>query len=82
MLCLVFSNISVIFENKLYIPYFDSSKDVLNDFKTKAFRERLARLLPKLKLFLENGLSFSVFWNRERFPVTQQSTSAVRAYVA
>ena len=58
----------MIFENVMLIPGFDSPNDVLNDFKTKAFRERLAWLLPRLKLF-------SMFWNRERFSVTQRSTS-------
>ena len=42
--CFVFSNISVIFEKDMSIPHFDSPNDVLNDFKTKAFRERLAEV--------------------------------------
>ena len=57
--CFVFSNISVIFENFMLIPGFDSPNDVLNDFKTKAFRERLAWLLPRLKLFSRKW--FTVF---------------------
>ena len=59
VLCFVFSNISVIFEKVMFIPCFDSPNDVLNDFKTKAFRERLAWLLPRLKLFSRKW--FAVF---------------------
>ena len=35
--CFVFSNISVIFENVMLIPGFDSPNDVLNDFYSEGF---------------------------------------------
>ena len=43
----------------MLIPGFDFPNDVLNDFKTKAFRERLAGFLLRLKLFSRKW--FTVF---------------------
>ena len=51
--CFVFSNISVIFEKVMLIPGFDSPNDVLNDFKTKAFRERLAGPFTEVETVFE-----------------------------
>ena len=73
MLCIF--KYSAIFENVILIPCCDSPNDVLNVFKTMAFRERSPGLLPILKLFSRTGLRISVLGNRERFQVTRWSTS-------